>query len=319
VSGPSTAWLFKTDGSGNEIWSKTFGEPWMSARSVLQTKNGNYVSAGWTYDLGMGSDAWLFKTDGLGTEEWVKTFDGAAQVMAYSVQQTKDGGFILAGMINPWTGPTTAGATDAWLLKTDGLGNKEWSKTFDETTFEWIYSVQQTNDDGFILAGVTNVTNSDAWLIKTDSIGNEEWSKTFGETGDTLAYSVQQTKDGGFILAGMINFEILTGAGSAWLFKTEGLGNEEWSKTFGITGDNRALSVQQTKDGGFVLAGSNAWIIKTDGLGNEEWEKTFGGPSDCAYAVQQTKDGGFVLAGWMYNSETGYTDAMLIKTCGDKQ
>ena len=136
--------------------------------------------------------------------EWSKTFGGSGDEVGYSVQQTADGGFIIAGA----TSSFGAGGGDVYMIKTDGSGNEQWSKTFGGSGYEVGYSVQQTADGGFIISGATSsfgAGNYDVYLIKTDGNGNEQWSKTFGE-GDNgeSASSVQQTIDGGFIMAGTL-------------------------------------------------------------------------------------------------------------------
>ncbi len=224
-------------------------------------------------------------------ESWNKTFGGAGSDWANSVQQTSDGGYILAG----YTESYGAGGSDAWLIKTDSEGRETWNRTFggaNQYCYEEINSVQQTSDGGYILAGTTEsfgATYRNAWLIKTDSDGNEIWSMTFGKVGnlEDEANSVQQTSDGGYILAGVARtYSALMS--DAWLMKTDCDGREIWNKTFGVPlyGDEihsiqDARSVQQTSDGGYILAGQafhhfdeegksdiDAWLIKTDANGD---------------------------------------------------
>ena len=167
------AWLIKTDADGNKVWDKTFGgSNGDSAYAVQQMSDGGYLLAGDTQSFGAGGyDAWLIKTDANGNKVWDKTFAGSGVDKAYSVKQTKDGGYILAG----WTRPYDTDYYDAWLIKTDTNGNKQWDKTFGGSDEDEAWSVQQTKDRGYIMTGVTTSYGAgsyDVWLIKTDADGN---------------------------------------------------------------------------------------------------------------------------------------------------
>ncbi len=268
--GGSDAWIIKTDSGGKRIWDKTFGGiNNESAASVQQTSDGGYIIAGTTFTYGAGeSDSWLIKTDANGNRLWDKTFGGIENEWAVSVQQTSDGGYIIAGT----TFTYGAGGSDAWLLKTDANGSRLWDKTFGGTGNESAASVQQTLDGGYIIAGTTftyGAGGSDAWLLKTDANGSRLWDKTFGGTGNEWAASVQQTSDDGYIIAGTT---LSYGAGGldAWLIKTDANGSRLWDRTFGGTNNESAASVQQTSDGGYIIAGttfsygaggSDAWLL----------------------------------------------------------
>ena len=324
--GSTHTWLIKADTNGSQQWSKTFGgtNPEV-ARSVQQTLDGGYILAGHTFQYGNTyEDARLIKTDTNGSQQWDKTFGGTSCDYVHSVQQTSDGSYILAGTTYSYS----AGWGDVWLIKADTNGSQQWNKTFGGTNDDYAYSVQQTSDDGYILAGSTMSYGAgyvDAWLIKTDMNGNQQWDKTFGGTNDDYAYSVQQTTDGGYILAGSTG-SYCDGYTDAWLIKTDTDGNLQWNKTFGGTNYEWAYSVQQTSDGGYILAGStmsygagyDAWLIKTDMNGNQQWNKTFGGTNDdLVYSVQQTSDGSYVLAGETRSYGAGNGDAWLIKVSGE--
>jgi hypothetical protein len=272
---------------------------------------------------------YLIKTDPKGNIKWEKTFGGKEWDEAYSVQQTKDGGLILAGH----TASKGAGGWDVYLIKTDSNGEKQWEKTYGGEDWDIAYSILQTEDRGFILAGGTaslGVSEWNVYLIKTDKEGNKEWEKTYGGKDWDVVFSVQQTRDGGFILAGSTESK---GAGKrdVYLIKTDSKGNLEWQKTYGGKKNDEAYSVQQTRDGGFILAGyteskgpgkMGVYLIKTDSRGILEWEKTYGGKEeDRAYSVQQTRDGSFILVGSTQSKGAGGWDVYLIKTDsnGEKQ
>ncbi|HDN58708.1 MAG TPA: hypothetical protein ENF20_01990, partial [Candidatus Marinimicrobia bacterium] len=303
-----------------EEWGKTFGgTDYDRSYSVQQTSDGGYIIAGTTESYGAGNgDFWLVKTDSNGNKQWDKTFGGTNIDGASSVQQTSDGGYILAG----YTGSYGAGNFDFWLVKTDSEGNKEWDRTFGGTSRDEAYSVQQTSDGGYIITGSTEIGGYDFWLVKTDSNGNKQWNATFGGISWDVAHSVQQTSDGGYILAGN-TYSYGAGRSDFWLVKTDSDGNKQWDKTFGGTGRDEAYSVQQTSDGGYIIAGftesygagfTDAWLVKTDSEGNKVWDKTFGGANnDRAHSVQQTSDGGYILAGHTMSYGAGNRDFWLVK------
>lgn len=210
-------YLIKTDVSGNEVWTKTFGGSSLDVgESVQQTSDGGYIIAGWTGE-GL-HDVYLLKTDASGNEEWVKTFGGSYAEKGHSVIKTSNGGYIIAG----YTYSFGLGESDVYLIKTDSNGNKEWSKTFGGSDDDVGYSVEQTADGGYIIAGYTHATgsgDSDVYLIKTNSLGNREWSKTFGGSDYDIGYSVQQTSDGAFIITGYTE-SFGAGGSDVYLIKT---------------------------------------------------------------------------------------------------
>lgn len=308
-----------------EEWNKTFGgKEFDTCFSVEKTSDNGYILLGRTGSYGAGSmDVWLIKTDADGIEIWNKTFGGADSDWGYMVKQTYDDGYIICG----GTKSFGSGLEDVWLIKTDATGDKQWSKTFGGTKYDYSYSVQQTTDGGYILTGFTEsygAGSRDVWLIKTDTDGHELWNKTYGSSNYDYGYSVKQTTDYGYIIAGYTG-SYGAGYSDVWLIKTNANGVEIWNNTFGGDDDDFAYCVQQTTDGGYVLIGrtwsygagfNDAWLIKTNSSGIKQWSKTFGGISyDYGYSIQQTPDNGYIIAGGTQSFVTGpNADVWLIKT-----
>jgi len=300
--------------SGTPAWNKTYGGTNNEvANSMVQTSDGGYALAGYTYSSGAGgADFWLVKTYANGTTAWNKTYGGTSDDAAESLTQTSDGGYALAGH---------NGLMDMWLVKTDQNGNHQWNKTYGGPNTDWVTSIVQTDDDGYALAGNTGTYPSfDFLLVKTDSAGNHLWNKTYGGADYEHADFMVQTSDGGYAIVGD------TGWMDMWLVKTDSSGNMQWNKTYG-EGWDQGLSVVQTSDGGYALAGfttagmggaEDMWLVKTDSSGSMQWSKTYGGTNtDIARSVVETGDGGYALAGYTYSSGAGGMDFWLVKTDSD--
>ncbi len=306
-----------------ETFQQTYGGSGYDAgEAVRQTTDGGYIVAGYTQSYGSGgSDFWLLKTDALGKELWTQTYGGSAGDIAYDVQQTTDGGYILVGI----TWNLGNGMGDAWLLKTDRDGNELWAKTYGGTAEDRPYSLQQTNDGGFVLAGYTQSSGeglSDFWLLKTDADGNELWSRTYGGAAEDRAFEVQQTVDGGFAIVGYTQ-SFGAGAEDVWLVKTDVQGNQQWTETFGNELINKAFSLQITSDNGLIIVGETqqgeseqfaTWLIKTNAQGHQQWASTYDNNS-VGRSVQQTQsDNGFIVVGSTQGFGSGEQDVYLLKT-----
>ena len=322
-NGSYDVYLLKTDMDGNELWSRTFGGSEGDAGfSVEETTDGGFIITGNTGSYGNGSrDVYLIKTDSNGTELWSKTFGGSEGDYGYSVAEADDEGFIITGYTRSYGNE----GADVYLLKTDMNGNELWSKTFGGIGYDIGAFVEETLDGGFIITGSSSYGNGgiDAYLIRTNMNGTELWSKTFGGSEDDYGYSVEETSDGGFIITGL-TYSYGNGGENAdvYLVKTDMNGTELWSKTFGGSEYDLGYSVEETLDGGFIVAGytysygnggPDVYLLKTDMNGTELWSKTFGGSEgNIGYFVEETSDGGFIVTGYT-NIDENYK-VYLIKT-----
>jgi len=308
----------------NPMWVQTYGGVWTEeARCLIRTTDGGYAIAGTTRSFGAGGqDCWLIKIDASGNMEWNKTYGGPMDDGASCLIQTTDGGYVIAGSTRSFG----AGGQDCWLIKTDGNGNVDWSQTYGGTADDWSYYIVEISSGGYALAGTTysfGAGDCDCWLIKTDGNGKMEWNQTYGGTGWDRASCVVETSDGRYILSG---YTASFGAGGTdfWLIKTDSSGKIEWNKTYGGTMDDGAISIVETSDGGYALAGDTEsfgvglcdyWLIKTDSLGNMEWNQTYGGTDlDWPNSLITTSDGGYAIAGSTRSYGSGDYDCWLIKT-----
>ena len=267
IRGSMNIFLLKLDAEGNEIWTRIYGgDGHDEGQCVRQTSDGGYIIAGSTASYGAGYwDVYLIKTDSFGDTVWTRTFGGGDWDGGYSVIQTVDGGYLVAG----WNRFNGARFDDVYLVKTDANGDSLWSKTYGwDNTGDKAYSVQQTADGGYIVAGAGY---GDVYLLKTDVQGDTLWTRVYQGYGVDDGREVCQTYDGGYIIAG--NYDLQTGNASAFVIKTDADGDTLWTRTF-PGWYSGAYSVQQTIDGGYVAAGfiqnnfyTDMWLIRFDRQG----------------------------------------------------
>ncbi len=297
-------------------WTKTYGGlDGDGSNAVQQTIDGGYIITGWTYLLMTGQcDVYLVKTDVSGDTLWTRKYGGIGNEWAFSVQETFDSGYIIAGATGSFQNPG-----DVLLIKTDVDGNILWSKLYGGEYAEWAFSVQQTSDSGYIIVGCTcsyGQGGGDVWILKTDTKGDTLWTKTYGGIKDDDGRSVRETTGGGYVIVGNTGLDSIS-SGDIWLLKTDNYGDTIWTKTYGGINDDEGSSVQQTYDGGYIIAGAttsfgagdwDVYLLRTDSLGDTLWTRTFDGPgADLGRSVIETNDG-YVIAG----SSSG--DVLLLKT-----
>jgi predicted secreted protein len=263
---------------------------------------------------------------------WMKTFGGAGDDYGYTVLQTTDGGYVIVGETYSF-----GGGTDIWVIKTDGDGNTVWDTTFGGVNTDYNPDIKQTTDDGFIITARTysfGAGANDIWVIKLDKNGTEQWNTTYGKEFVEYNGECQQTTDGGYIIVGTtsrkdpLNFDL-------WLIKIDSESNEEWNRTFQTAPQSFefGLSVQQTHDSGYLIAGSyisygtntsyDIWLIKTDAQGNEQWNRIYRENSSWkgTCSIEPTSDGGYIVLANRGYYESKQVDFFLMKInqYGDEQ
>jgi len=336
---PAIQWEKGLGGSDNDF-----------AKTIEQTSDGGYIVAGYTFSIDGditdhrgNADFWLVKLKGNGDIEWKKSLGGSKDDFASCLHKTVDGGFIVVGNSSSTDGDATGSSIGTWILKLNSLGSIEWQKSLccigGGLGENYAYSVQTSNDGGYLIAGAFNLVfgveegyhgGYDCWIVKLNASGNFQWQKFLGGSKDDWANSIQQTSDGGYFVAGYSNSndgDVTGNHGESdyWVSKLTANGDIEWQKTFGGSLDDIATSACQTKDGGYIVAGytgsydgdisgkiggsyNDFWLVKLTNTGAKQWEECLGGSDeDVATSVQQTNDGGFIVAGYSSSNDFDVT------------
>lgn len=355
-NGPSDFWVIKYNSRGSMVWQKTFGGTSDdNARSIIQTSDGGYAIAGYSISNNgnvsgnHGSvDMWIIKISSSGALQWQRSLGGTNLDYAYSIVQSTDGGYAVAGETKSNNGDVSGnhGARDLWVVKLSSTGTLQWQKTFGGTDDEVAKSIIATADGGYAVAGYTQSNNGDVsgnqgdrdfWVIKINSAGTLQWQKTFGGPLVDSAATIVQNTDGSYTVAGDTSLSSgnVVGTHDFWVVKISSTGALQWQKTFGGTGDDWANSVIQTTDGGYVAAGYTGsndgdvsgnhgnydlWIVKISSSGALQWQRALGGTDfDAASSVIQSANGSYVVVG--YSSATdgdimgpanGLRDAFIV-------
>lgn len=356
-------WIVKLNNTGNIQWQKSLGGSNLdSAQSIQQTTDGGYIIAGISYSNdgdvtgNHGNvDYWIVKLNSQGNITWQKSLGGSGIDRAWSIQQTADGGYIVAGYSNSNDGGVTGnhGYFDYWVVKLDSAGSIVWEKSLGGTLYDVAHSIFQTSDGGYVVAGESysndgdvtgNHGSGDYWVVKLDHTGDIQWQKSLGGSDRDVAHSIRQTADGGYIVAGgsESNDGGVTGNQGDrdyWIVKLNNAGDIQWQKSLGGSGSDTAKSIQQTADGGYIVAGYSEsndgdvsgnhggrdyWIVKLNDTGDIQWQKSLGGSGDdWATSIQETIDGGYIIAGESYSNDGdvtgnhGYSDYWVVKLYPD--
>lgn len=314
---------------------------------IIQTRDGGYFAVGSTRSndgdvtdmhdsINYTSDMFVVRLDCGGNLLWTKCYGGSWYDNGFSVRQTLDGGFIIAGETDSNDGYLTGhisfgpGSTggDIWVVKIDSMGTIQWHKWYGGNGQEWVHSIRLTSDKGYFITGRSNSSagdfssnhgDSDVYVLKIDSVGNTQWQKLFGGTLYDEGWEGEPTPDGGYIVAAYTqsnNGDVsgLYGNYDSWVLKLDSFGNIVWKYCYGGPGSEVANSVQPTTDKGYIVVGSttanggnvtgyqgsgrNLWAVKLDSMGIIQWEKCYGAPyGTMGFSVRKTPDGGYIYGG----------------------
>lgn len=334
------------------------------ASAMDDTTDGGFVIAGTTYSVdghvstsyGNG-DIWIIKITSEGDIQWEKTLGGSRDDQVYSIEQTTDGGYIVAGFTRSDDHDVSFNHSlnnDCWVIKLDISGNIVWEKTYGGTDRDFGIDIKQTSDNGYVIAGTTysidgdittsNLGNGDCWIIKINSQGDLEWQKTIGTPAKEAGQAILQADNGDYLFLGVTELpdSEYHNDNDILLVRLSESGNIQWQKTFGGPRNDQPGSLYRIQDNGYIICGltdvsegdfnADAWVIKIDEAGIIEWQRTYGGSGfDIANKIRQTADDGYIIAGntmspdgdvtgW-HDPDEAYMDYWILKinTTGDIQ
>lgn len=357
TNGAYDFWIVKLNSQGIMQWEKRYGGDGSdNLTTAVQTSDGGYLLGGISASgisgdksepcYGFG-DYWVIKIDANGIKQWDKRFGNIYDDNLTTLCKTNDGGFLLGGYSNsPMGGDITSppfnNSADYWVVKINSSGIYQWDKRFGGDNFDWLSSVSQISDHGFLLAGFSNSDSSgnktensfggyDYWVMKTDSVGNKIWDKQYGGSNDDELFATETTNNG-FALAGFSYSQTsgnktqdTYGLSDYWIVKTDANGTISWDKDFGGSNTEDDLgSIIKTQDGGYIFSAASyspisgnktesnlgieqTWLVKLNSSGIKEWDKTVftTGHDENAFIVQ-TNDGCFVMANQCNADSGGY-------------
>ncbi len=325
-----------------------------SAQAVVNTTDGGYAILGHAQSMdgdvlnksNESYDYWLLKFDATNQLQWQKTYGGSDDDRGVDLIQTSDNGYAVIGKSksNDLEVSENAGFDDFWVSKLDSSGTIIWEYSFGFAGSDTPYSIIQTNDDGYLLSGVLDVSASngqgdrnsilsrhaggDYWVIKLNASGVKQWSNYYGGSFTDTAYDAIQTEDDGYIIIGSSDsddVDITNNLGSYdfWILKISATGTLVWEKSFGGSEIDEAHAIIQATDGNYLIVGdtrsndleisqnngaADLWIVKITPEGTLLWEKTLGGSSfDVGRSISKTQDNGFLVSGSSRSSDGNLT------------
>ncbi len=359
--GGEDGWVVKLNSVGVLQWQKCLGGTSTDVlNAIIQTSDGGYAAAGWTYSSDGdvsgnhgGGDAWVVKLNDTGGIQWQKCLGGSGGDEAYSIIQTSDGGFAVAGNTTSDDDEVSGnhGNDDVWVVKLNDTGAILWQKCLGGSNNDEARSILQNADGGFTIAGYTSSSDGDvsgnhgggdAWVVEINDTGAVEWQDCLGGTSDDEAFSIISTSDGGFAVAGYTNSNDGDVSGyfgnqDIWVVKLDLSGGIEWQKCLGGSQEDWAYSIIQTTDGGYAVAGLTysdndevsgnfgtkdglEWVVKLNDTGAVQWQKCLGGTEgDVAQSIIQIPGGDFVVAGTTASNDSdvigdhGPTDIWVVE------
>ena len=312
--------IMKTDKNGNRVWFSQFFNNvhpgGAGYTSISNIKNESFVVAGYQHPTccqTIQRNFLVSKYSTSGATSWHRMYTGSGDDIAMSVTGCSFGGYLISGHSNSNDGDfnQNKGNTDVWLFRLDEAGNLIWKKNYGGTDNDTAYSITETADKGFIVAGATTSINgdlagvshngaSDAWLFKVDSSGNLQWSKVYGGANQDGFKKIIRAPGNTFVCTGYSKSSTVSangnkGGADLWAVRLNAQGGVVWSRTYGGSNDEAGYGISITPSNGCLIAGytlsndqdvkisygkADSWLVMLSLNGTLDWEKTIGSTED---------------------------------------
>jgi len=328
TSGAGDVYVVRTNADGDTLWTNAYGgNYWDHGYAIQPTLDNGFITAGYTcsYNPSNNEDFFLVKIDSSGNEQWIRNYGGDSMDAAYGVTVTSDSGYIVVGRTLSYG----SGDMDIYCVKVRANGDTLWTRTYGGPADEGSYGIVEKGDSCYIIAGHTasqGAGNSDIYILCIDLNGDTLWTRTYGGVGFDFAYGITAAQNNGFIVVGKTRSY---GAGSwdLYLIGTDQFGDTLWTKVYGGILDDVGFSIQETYDGGYIVAGytmsfgvgnADIYLLKIDAHGDTLWTSVLGGIyEDLGRSIIQTSDSGYVCCGLTNSFGSGGFNYILAKLAPD--
>ncbi len=328
IGGDGDLFIVKCDEMGNIIFSKNYGTDnhQYFDGEIVKVDDGYVIAYTGLNRILSNSDYYLTKINEQGDSIWTQSFWlGSKADATKGLIQSSDGGFIITGFSLNF--PEEKG--QAFIVKTDSLGNKEWQKNYGSLEYrDGANKVIETEDGGFVVLGYKSFSeqNRNIWLFKIDALGKMLWEKDYGGFYYEASADFVQVEDGYIIVGVQFKESTITGDSNAYVLKTDFEGNKLWEKSYGGRFTDQFTGVHLLEDGSLIVSGSSrnyeevlnnhrGMIMKLSARGDSIWGKIYGSTISPYYLwdIKPTNDGGFISCGMGRLSEWDSQDGWILK------
>ncbi|MBW3518756.1 T9SS type A sorting domain-containing protein [Flavobacterium sp. NKUCC04_CG] len=282
-NGGQDLWIVKLNAARAIEWQSSFGGSGNDDLVLVkQLQDGGYIIGATTQSSASGDkksstqggkDLWILRLDIHGHLLWQKSYGGSYEEEMVSIIETQDKGFLIGANSNsPMStdkGAAGFGMRDFWLIKLDGKGAEKWQRVFGGSQDDALTQIQELEDGNILIGGSSNSdisgnktvsanTASDFWLLKIDQNATVLWQKSYGEAQTNLLTSVLIDKKGNYLLGGYGISKVKGKIKYQYMgIQINPDGEQLWQKSISSTGIDILRKTVQTRDGGFVFAGTS--------------------------------------------------------------